>query len=613
LRRILTGLVIIWKKVGFDIVTNPQYDKSMNQTRLISTFLVGLFACVSSFAENSDLTDLKIQSVSLAGPWQAGKIQEIKLDVALPAKFHAYADQFKIKNIQPENYKIGEIKIKPETEFYDRFSKKNRKGLLEKGTVSILIEAPDATVTTLQKLTFELRYQICSESVCFLPKSLPVEVRAAEINSLNTALAAPVKESFSLIKSFEQSLQTSLLLSFLSVFLAGILTSFTPCIFPMLPITISILGYHADQKSRWHNFSRALCYVLGIALTYSTLGVIAALTGSLFGSALTNKYVVGAMVVLFFAMALSMWGAYELQSPAFIRNRLGTGKSRGLGGAFLMGLVAGIVASPCVGPVLVSILSYVSTTKNVVLGFTLLFTFAMGLGLIFIVIGLFSSALKLLPKSGMWMDFIKFILGTGMWGAALYYAQFLMNDRWWTALVAASFIALAIWKGAFNFRKKHHLRQSFLLALFIFSTSVLVISIFKPTYLTNAFHLQGEDQPAGSLDWIVYSDEALIQAQKENKPVMIDFYAEWCGACHELEQKTFSTDDFKELSAGFKLVKFDATEDNESIQKVLKKYDIKGLPTVLFINRNGTLLKELTFTQFLEMNELKPKMQEALK
>lgn len=550
--------------------------------------------------------------------WQPGETKEVKIEVSMPANFHAYSDQFKAVEVFPENFKVGQIKVSPEIDFYDKFSKKNRKGLLEKGTISVLIEAPEKlTADGAQQVSFKLRHQMCSETVCFLPQKKLVIVNTPTADTTQNKLTAPIKGSFSLLKSFEETLQTSLWLSFLSVFIAGILTSFTPCIFPMLPITISILGYHADKKSRLHNFSRAVSYVLGIAITYSTLGVIAALTGSLFGSALSNKYVLTSFVVLFFAMALSMWGAFELQSPAFIRNRFGTGKSQGFFGAFVMGLVAGVVASPCVGPVLVSILSYVSTTKDVLLGFGLLFTFALGLGLIFIIIGIFSSALKLLPKSGRWMDFIKFILGSGMWGAALYYAQFLMSDRWWTALIAASFVGLAIWKGAFSFHKKNHLRQSFLLALFIFSITVLILSVFKPQYLSGAFQLtptaQTTQANSDDLNWAVYSDEAIAAGQAENKPVMLDFFAEWCGACHELEDKTFSTPEFKELAKGFKLVRFDATEDTEEIQQVLKKYNVKGLPTVVFINRNGVLLKDLTFTQFLEISELKPKMQEALK
>ncbi|AGH96263.1 protein-disulfide reductase DsbD family protein [Pseudobdellovibrio exovorus] len=558
--------------------------------------------------------DLKIISISRLSTWEPSKNQELRLEIQLPDGFHAYVDQFKIRNIQPEGFKAGQISVKPEVVFYDKFSKKDRKGLYEKGVLSLVVEAPEEVgLDPNQTVQFNLRHQICSESVCFLPKDLSVTAHVSAISTPGEALLAPVKESFSLLKSFEEAMQTSLLLSFLSVFIAGILTSFTPCIFPMLPITISILGHNATKGNRFHNFSRALAYVLGIGLTYASLGVAAALTGNLFGAALANKYVLTVLVVLFFAMALSMWGAYELQSPAFIRNRFGTGKSQGIGGALVMGLVAGVVASPCVGPVLVSVLSYVSTTKNVFLGFSLLFTFAMGLGLIFLVIGLSSNALRLLPRSGKWMDRVKFLLGAGMWGAALYYAQFLMSDRWWTALIAASFIAFSIWKGAFKLHNKHYLRRSFLLAVFVFSTTVLLLSFFKPQYLSNTFYLQVDEQPANSLNWIDYSEEALLNAQKEGKPVMIDFFAEWCAACHELDKKTFSTPEFQELAEQFYLVRFDATEDSEAVQQVLRKYDIKGLPTVMFINRNGVLLKELTFTQFLDIGAVQPRMQEALR
>jgi thioredoxin:protein disulfide reductase len=559
--------------------------------------------------------DINISKLTEFKKWEPHQIQEVQLKIQLGANFHAYLDQFKILNLEPEGFKAGEIHIKPEIEFFDKYSKKNRKGFKEYGIISILIEAGDIIPADLKEIMFDLRHQICSESVCYLPKEIPVAVSVSQLDTtLKVEKPLAALEGPSLSEKFQNSLQTNLFLAFVLVFFAGVLTSFTPCIFPMLPITISILGYHANKGNRFHNFSRALSYVLGIAITYSLLGVMAALTGSLFGSALTNKYVIGALCLLFVVMALSMWDFFEIQVPAFLRNRLGTGKSHGLSGAFVMGLVAGIVASPCVGPVLVSILSFVSTTRNAFLGFGLLFTFAMGLGLIFIIIGLFSHALHFLPKSGPWMNLIKFILGACMWGAALYYAQFLMMHRWWLAVVALSFLCLAIWKGAFHFHKKNYLRQSFLLALFIFSSTVLLLSFLRPEYLTPAFnHTENEVTQSEKLAWVPYSDEALAQAQAENKPVLLDFFAEWCGACHELEEKTYTHPEFIELSKQFKLIKFDATEDTPEIQKIIKKYGVQGLPTVLFINKKGDLLKELTFTQFIEWNELKPKMQESLK
>ncbi len=549
---------------------------------------------------------VEVVSVSEARQLKANEQQELRVQLRLPQGFHAYEDQFKILNLKPDMFKAGEIRVNPEIEFFDKFSQKNRKGFVDTGLVSLIIEASDHVPTDLTEISFDLRYQICSEAVCFLPKSLPVQVK------VNSTLNAPT-DAPTLSEKFQNSLQTNLLLAFILVFFAGVLTSFTPCIFPMLPITISILGYHANKGNRWHNIARAISYVLGIAMTYSMLGVVAALTGKLFGSALTNKYLLSALCLLFVFMALGMWDVFEVQVPAFIRNRFATAKGNGFGGAFVMGLVAGIVASPCVGPVLVSILSFVSTTRNVFLGFGLLFTFAIGLGLIFIVIGAFSHALNLLPKSGTWMNIVKFILGAGMWIAALYYAQFLAPHRWWIALVALSFLALSVWKGAFNFRKKNYIMQSFLLALFVFSTTVVLLSLTKPEYLSPAFSENPDQKTASLTIWTPYSEAALAAAVAESKPVLLDFYADWCGACHELEEKTYTQSEFIEISKQFKLIKFDATEDTPENQKILKKYGVQGLPTVLFINRKGDLLKNLTLTQFIEWSELKPILQESLK
>ena len=162
------------------------------------------------------------------------------------------------------------------------------------------------------------------------------------------------------------------------------------------------------------------------------------------------------------------------------------------------------------------------------------------------------------------------------------------------------------------FHKKKCLQQSFLLALFIFSSTVLLLSFIKPEYLILAFQLK-DSQITQKVQWIPYSEEALQTAVSESKPVLLDFYADWCGACHELEEKTYTNPEFIELSKQFKLIKFDATDDSSENQKILQKYKVRGLPTVLFINKKGDILNNLTFTQFVEWSELKPKMQESLK
>lgn len=485
-----------------------------------------------------------------------GRVETIEIDVQLPKGFHAYSDKFKVSQVTPAEFVMGQIKVHNETDFFDKFTQKNRKGFKDKGRISVQVETPVDVNTTQKKISFLLHYQICSEKVCYLPQSQKLDLKVQFTPAAEHAMVEkkyPLIETtrdFSLISRLQSALAENILYAFLIAFIAGILTSFTPCIFPMIPITISILGHDAEKNSRGENFLRSLLYVLGIAFTYSILGVLAALTGNLFGNALSNKYVLITMVLLFFTMALSMWGLFDLQVPAFIRNKFGLGKRKGFLGIFVMGLISGVVASPCVGPVLVSILSYVSTTKDTVLGFGLLFTYAIGLGLIFIVIGLFGQAISLLPRSGRWMNKVKFFLGLLMILTGLYYLRM-----------------------AFPADKK------------VTSTS----------------------------NWLPYSEERLTEAKSKKLPVIIDFRADWCVACIEMEEKVFSLEEFQELAKGFMLLKVDATEDTPEVQVIIKKYGVKGLPTVLFMNRKGAALPDLTFTQFIEWAELKPKMIEAAK
>ncbi len=512
--------------------------------------LISLLGSISTFAEDAQF-QLNQKQIEI----QPGQSVQLEIQTQLPKGFHLYADQLKIQNTQPADFKFGQIKVSPETTFFDKHSQKNRLGFYEQGQIQFQVESPTEK-STAQEIQFGLRYQICSEQVCYLPKTENFKI---ELKPASTTTALPEEE-----KSFMDkfNLADNLYLSFLIVFIAGILTSFTPCIFPMIPITLSVLGHENQQHSRKENLFRSIMYVLGIATTYSSLGVLAALTGQLFGQALSNNYVLLFMIVLFAAMAFSMWGFFEIQVPNFIRQRLGASGNKGkstYAGVFIIGLFAGIVASPCVGPVLVSILSFVSTTQNALLGFGLLFTYALGLGLIFIVIGLFSEFLKLLPKSGQWMNLIKFILGLFMLLTAIYYSQFLYK----------------------NIRGPRVHTQ-----------------IEKPNHPT--------------ANWAVYSEENLKKAAAEGRPVMIDFFAEWCAACHELKEKTFSQSEFISMSEKFQLLVVDATEDTPEIQSILQRYEVKGLPTVIFINKNGQVIKDLSFTQFLEWPQVKPRMEKAL-
>ncbi len=520
--------------------------------RLISIFVVSLVSQVA-LGQSSEVISFSLEHDKIM--LSPGRVETIKIKALIPKGFHAYTDKFKITNVSVPDFQIGQIKVFNEVDFFDKFTQKNRKGITEAGILSAQIETPIDFNHIIKEIKFNLTYQICSEKICYLPKTQTLKLNIEMIKQSATPMNPPddivhTVNDPNLIDRLQAALSENIYYAFLIAFLAGILTSFTPCIFPMIPITISILGHDAEKNSRVENLLRSILYVLGIAFTYSLLGVLAALTGNLFGSALSNKYVLIGMVLLFFIMALSMWGVFELQVPAFIRNKFGIAKTKhGYFGIFVTGLFAGIVASPCVGPVLVSILSYVSTTKDALLGFGLLFTYAIGLGLIFIIIGLFGQFLSLLPRSGAWMNKIKFVLGLLMVLTGLYYLRL--------AFPGANTINTTIWQS--------------------------------------------------------YSVEKLAEAKVQKIPVLIDFRADWCAACLEMEEKSFSRPEFKEASRVFMLLRVDATNESPELQLILDKYGIKGLPTLIFLNRNGNVLNNLTFTEFLEWPALELKMTEASK
>jgi thioredoxin:protein disulfide reductase len=519
-------------------------------------FLRLLFVILALFSFPSQLwaEEARFKMLTPALSLKPGQSAELKIDVRLPSGFHLYADQLKLVRIDPAEIQMGQLRVSPEADFFDRHSQRNRKGLYEEGAIFLQIEAPLTGTPITAK--FDLRYQICSKQICYLPKNHTFEI------ALNKGAEGGATPSSSTGFFDKVNLGDNLALSFLIVFLAGVLTSFTPCIFPMIPITLSVLGHDSQSKTRKENFLRALMYVLGIATTYSILGVIAGLTGALFGNALANNYVLAFLVIVFVLMALSMWGVFSIEAPATLRQRFGgaAGDVTGWLKIYLVGLFAGIVASPCVGPVLVSILSYVSTTQNAVLGFSLLFTYALGLGLIFIALGLFSELLKLLPRSGRWLNSVKFILGLIMLLTAVYYGQFLYKNL----------------SGAY---------------------------IHKQVDVTST---------TSQAVWQAYSETGLAEARAKKKPVIIDFFAEWCAACHELKEKTFSRPEFIAAAMDFELFVLDATEDSDVNQALLAKYGVRGLPTVMFLNANGQIESDLSFTQFLEWSEVEPKMKEAL-
>jgi thiol:disulfide interchange protein DsbD len=531
-------------------------------TRILSALLFASLLCGFldlGHAENAEKHPLtavaKVDHYNL----EPEQIAQLQISMLLPTEYKAYEDQFHVQVISPEGVKISKFTIEPLSGFFDKFTKKKRRGVIGSAMLTAPFELPKNIPLGDQELQIKLTYQACAESYCLFPQDVILKVPisiGAEVHTLHP------KSFFEM--SFKEVASHGLLWSFVFVFIFGILSSFTPCVYPMIPITLAVLGKEAHARTRWQSFFVSLIYVLGISVTYSALGVIAASTGILFGSFISHPIVISIVVLVFIAMALSMFGVYEIQAPRFIRDgALSNWHAHGYLSAFVSGLLAGIVASPCVGPVLVGILTFVAQTQNLWLGFWLLFVYALGMGLLFIAIGIFSHFTKFLPRSGRWMARVKILFGIVM----LVMAGYFLNN------------------------------------IFPFS------GMFKH-WITEKNSPRVERALAR---WQDYNDGLLAKAQADGKPVIIDFRAEWCAACKELEQFTFSNKKFEKASdeQNFVLLKFDATSDSPELEKMKAKYNIVGLPWVIFISKSGVWQSDLTLTAYDDVDPVLDRMKKT--
>ncbi len=373
-------------------------------------------------------------------------------------------------------------------------------------------------------------------------------------------------------------------LAFAAAFGGGVLTSLTPCVYPLIPITVSIFGARSSA-SRAQAMALSGLYVLGIAAMYSALGVGAALTGRAFGSVVQNPWVIGGIAVIFAAMAASMFGAFELRLPAGLQARLSAVGGAGYAGALSMGLVAGVIAAPCTGPVLAAALTYVAAKGSVAFGMGIMFVYALGMGLLFFLIGAFSVSL---PKSGAWMETVKGVFGVALLAAAGIFLRDafpavkpLFSAARGAALLAAGAAGLGILLGAVQASFSGQVRERLLKAAGIaFTVGGIVYASGSASARTGA--------AAADFPWIRQDEAgALALARAEGRPVLIDFWADWCAACKELDRDAWSDARVRQEAKRFVTLKMDGSQENDAFQRAFDKYGVVGMPTVIFIDASG--------------------------
>jgi len=397
--------------------------------------------------------------------------------------------------------------------------------------------------------------------------------------------------------------QSGLLLTLVGVFFGGLALNLTPCVYPLIPITVSYFGGRGTDKAGLLAV-HSLLFLLGLAVTNSTLGVVAALTGGLLGSVLQHPAVLIAIATILVGLALSFFGLWELRLAGFF-TQAASRSYGGYGGSLFMGLTLGVVAAPCIGPFLIGLLTYVASTGNPYLGFMLFFTLSLGLGIPLATLAFFSGKLDRLPRSGEWMIWVRKLLGWVLVAMAAYFIKPLFSSHLaGIILLSAVILAAGVHLGFID-------RTTGTFRVFGLMKKGVGIGAFAlAAYMVTPLLTTGP-----GVAWQPYSEQVLENAAMMGKPVIIDFYADWCAPCLELEQITFHDSEVvKQAEANFVMIKIDLTRKGDPINEyLLRLYDVRGVPTVVFLDRNGREHPELRLVRYMPPAEFLERMVEITK
>ena len=391
-------------------------------------------------------------------------------------------------------------------------------------------------------------------------------------------------------------------LALVLAFMGGLLTALTPCVYPVIAITLRYFGgmqRGSQQAGRARVLRPALAYVGGMIVLYTTLGTLFASSGKLFGSLLANPWVVGGFALFSFAMALSMLGLFTLQLPAAWSTRLSLVGGKSMVGAGVMGLTSGVIAAPCTGPVLAVVLTVIASTGAVSFGFWLMLSFSLGLAAPFLLLAVTAGSL---PAGGPWMEAVKAVLASLMAVVGLYFLGLALPQvREGLAAVPFGNIAgpLLLVAGLVVLGLLVRLQGGRLDAL----RQVLAVLLLTAGASFLAFGGEANSAPAEpgapGLAWTSEHDAALAQARAQGRPVIIDFTADWCAACKELERQTFIDARVRAEAGRFVLVRVDATRMDAAMDALLARYRIPGLPAVVFVDSTGRVLESPRVTSFI--------------
>ncbi len=532
---------------------------------------------------------VRITTVGLAEA--PGNKTVVRVDASIPPGWHINSDQpsssdyipTKLTIIPPQSLSVAKVKYPPAEVITPEFSMGEKLSVFT-GAVTFRAElAEKQHVNPGQALAFDLAldYQACNDRQCLRPVTItkqaalqwpggPVAVQKLQAYSGAPPPDAPAADLF---------VRHGFAIGFLIVFLGGLALNLTPCVYPLIGVTLAYFGNQGSGGTR-RVLILASLYVTGIALMFSAVGTAAALSGGLFGAALESPYVLAAIAAAMLLLAASSFGWFSLQAPLWMLQRAGAARP-GYMGSLAMGLGMGVVAAPCIGPFVLGLLLVVEHSGDALLGFAAFFVLALGMGLPYIVLALAVGSIRSLPRSGEWLTWVEHLFGFVLVGLALYFIDPLLPGRLATRLLPYYGAAAGIYLGFIS----PHGRQPRPFALF--KGAVGIASALALVYLVT---LTGKGP---SLSFQPYDTARLSAAAAEHKPVLIDFGADWCIPCREMEHTTFVDPAVVAEARRFVALHADLTRLGKGNDEIVSEYRIQGVPTMVLLDGSGSVRKRL--------------------
>ncbi|ODU41624.1 MAG: thiol:disulfide interchange protein, partial [Thiobacillus sp. SCN 63-374] len=533
--------------------------------------------------------------------------QTVKFDYTLTANTYLYRDKLAFVVKSPADVKVasvdtpaGDIEDDPtfgRTEVYHR-------DLAASVTLSRALAANET-------LVLEATWQGCNEAVgiCYPPikREFSLAANGTAVATPLAALDAPAEAASDDTSRIERVLKGGSFWPVIATFFGlGLLLALTPCVFPMIPILSGIIAGQNTKVTKTSGFLLSLAYVLGMAITYAVAGVAAALSGTLISNALQNPWALGIGALIFVGLALSMFGFYELQLPSALQSKFSERANKMKGGSFFgvfaMGALSAVILGPCVAPPLAAALAFIAQTGNTVLGGAALFVLALGMGVPLLLVGV--SAGALLPKAGGWMNAVKYSFGVMMLAIAIYLISPVIPA--WTGMLlwALLLIASAIYLHALDPLPAHasgwaRLWKGLGVVLLIGGLAILLgmlagsrnllqpLDVFKGGVGGVAIAAEQKGLAFEKVKDVAELDARLAAAKADGKAVMLDFYADWCVSCKEMETFTFSDPKVQARLQNVVLLKADVTANNEADKALLKRFNLFGPPGLIFWTAAG--------------------------